>query len=68
MFEDILTGLLEIPLAYDTGIDIRTTRTRKLRKGARGMSKRVETIVMSSKEVVEVGGMALEKLLKSVTA
>lgn len=59
MFEDIFSA----PIAYDLGIPITTVRKRKPNhKGTNNTRhKNIVTIVMSSKEVSEVGAQVLMK-------
>ncbi len=61
-----LTELLGMPLAYATGINITTTRKRKLRKGVKQKLKMIETEVMSSKEVSQVGAEALMEVMRKI--
>ena len=58
-----LTELLGMSMAYDTGINITSTRKRKGRKGVKdNFHKEVETIVMTSKEVSEITGEVFAEL------
>ena len=62
---NILEELLHsAPIAYDMGIDIKTIRTRKKRKASNGMHKRIQTIVMTSQGVAEVGSLAVQTILQ----
>ena len=66
MFEEMLTDLISMPIAYDIGIDIKTTRIRKNRKGTKYKNQRIETVVMTSKEVAEVSGKLLSTVLRKI--
>lgn len=65
MFEKLFP-MLDMPLAYDTGINVTTVRPRKRsRKGVSNKKFRCcETIVLTSKECAEIAGEAICKLMK----
>ena len=61
----MFSELLKMPIDYDMGIDIRTTRARK--KHRKGVNKRCdnkEVIQMTSKEFAEITGEVMTKLLR----
>lgn len=62
--EKMFNELFGAPLAYDLGVNATTFRTRKpSRKGKCGYRyKNIETIVMTSKEMSEIGAQALMKV------
>jgi len=62
MFSE-LVGMLDIPIAYDLGIDIKTERKRKKRKGSKGHSI-VFATVLTSKELSEISGNLIAKMMK----
>ena len=56
----------ELPIAYDMGIDIKTIRKRKKhRKGSfRNKKQMIETVVITSKEMADISGELLARVLK----
>ena len=63
MFLELLS---EMPLAYDMGIDIRTIRKRKKRKGSSRKHMNKEVVQMTSKEVAQLNGEILEKVMRRI--
>jgi len=61
MIADKDGNILAIP-AYDLGIDMTTARLRKRRKGCKRHTT-FTTVVISSKELAEIGAKALRNLL-----
>ncbi len=62
MFEE----LFNIPIAYDTGINITTLRRRKHRKAKVKQKNYVKTILISNEEVLEISAEALKKVLTKI--
>lgn len=62
---DFIQDIMNVPLAYDTGVNITTLRKRKKRKCAK-THLIVVTEVMSSKEVSKVSGEILSKIMRNI--
>lgn len=61
----MFSEIFGMPIAYDMGINIVADRKRKRhRKGVCKNPPKKEVVVMTSKEVAEVSGQALAKVLK----
>ena len=63
MFLELLN---KMPLAYDMGIDIRTIRKRKKRKGSNRKYMNKEVVQMTSKEIAQLSGEILEKVMRRI--